>query len=312
MTLSNHSKIIRRLKSELDNIKERLGLGKQANLFDEAEFLAVCEASYSGAKKVSATSETNEDQDDISLNDLTAGISKVKLNRDSSRPDRRPVYFSNRKLLIVNKSMPEVTVFKVKAEKAAWTKTATTPRDVVKPKPLVMQQYAPISAVTKQDAPSKNLGSTFTVETSLRGMVNVLQPPDSLSSNVVKGKNEGTTKTIPSLKPITPSSSPQVFKASPQPPQPPHSQGFATMPIKAATVAISSSPTMQHPTLTGLLTSPFVSQHLAASEGKAQKISSITSTSTATTVTTTAPSSFGFPTFNISFGSPSGAGNKSK
>lgn len=135
LTLANHSKIIRRLKAELDNIKEKLGLGRHNTSYEEAEYLSICEANFSGMKKLNEAPNFNDDAHEITLNDLTAGISKVKLNRDSDCPDKKPVKLANRKLMILKRNMSEVRIVKVKADDTTWTRALN--KCASRPKPLV-------------------------------------------------------------------------------------------------------------------------------------------------------------------------------
>lgn len=151
LTLSNHSKIIRRLKTELDSIKERLGLGRHNSSYEEGEYLAVCEATNN--KKLSP-SEPYDDPDEITLNDLTAGISKVKLNRDSDRPDKKPIKLPNRKLFILKKCMSNVVVVKVKADETPWTRSPS--KTGTRPKPMVYPASTTAHSSLAMTEPAKN------------------------------------------------------------------------------------------------------------------------------------------------------------
>lgn len=273
MTLSNHSKIIRRLHADLDKIKEKLGLGKHNTSLDDAEYLSVCEASYSNNKKGSSFSaNTAAGQDDITLNDLTGGISKLKLGMDSDRPDRKPIKLSNRKLLILKKCMPQVSVVKVKADEAPWTRTPMKPT-ATRPKPMAYP------ATTFQDSLSKMLDFSerdnspnleHSTSTTSRIEPNSLSPshiafqapPPPEAEESAKAKSSAVTSELSLIKNVVISSSRTTMN--------PTESNTTVVPKPASTnqtsilkpttqilyVPTSVSPASQSPTLAGLLASP--------------------------------------------------------
>ncbi|ODN04594.1 hypothetical protein Ocin01_02094, partial [Orchesella cincta] len=223
LTLSNHSQIIRRLNSELDKIKQQLGLGKHLTAFDEAEFLAVCEANYSGGKKDNSVPKVNDDIDEITLTDLTAGISRVKLNRESDRADRKPIRFANKKLRMVKNCMSEVSVLKVKADEAPWTRAAskpTRPKPVSYPVGSFESSFSRIMMQSEVDAPK-----TLSSESPSSG--EKVKPTTLPSGNLygfmgsaaatLGSSSQGKSSELPSLTPLSTFS--QIYSSSPTPPQ---------------------------------------------------------------------------------------------
>ncbi|CAL8119063.1 unnamed protein product [Orchesella dallaii] len=209
LTLSNHSQIIRRLNTELDKIKQQLGLGKHLTAFDEAEFLAVCEANYSGGKhKASSSSKVNNDIDEITLTDLTAGISRVKLNRESDRADRKPIRFANKKLRMVKNCMSEVSVLKVKADEAPWTRTTskpTRPKPVSYPVGSFESSFSRIMMQSEVDASKLSSGSSSAGDKVKHTSVPASNLHSLIGSTVSTLGTSSMTKSseMPSLNPIS-------------------------------------------------------------------------------------------------------------
>lgn len=266
ITLSNHSKIIRRLRTELDTMKERLGLGRQ---FEDSDYLAVCEASYAPGKKDDHSQEFRNDPDEITLRDLTTGISKVKLNAETGRPDKKPVKLSNRKLFILKNSLPEVKVIKVKAEETTWvrspSKTATRPKPMAQPTSSIDQStpmYSDSSFDSRKPFESAPAPSTFIAkkEQSQPSIVPKPAPaptglPTAFSSISTPAfgldLSGGTKPTISSTSTgQNPVNLTKMVSSVPQ------GSSLLKASLQAPSSGATTSPSAQLPTLAGLLATP--------------------------------------------------------